>query len=47
MSIKPIKILLMVDNEGDILLIQEAMIEAKIINTMEVARDGSEAIKLL
>lgn len=47
MDPQPIKILLVEDNEGDILLIQEALIDAKIINKMQIARDGSAAIKLL
>lgn len=47
MTPEPIKILLVEDNEGDILLIQEALIEAKIINKMQISRDGSSAIKLL
>ncbi len=47
MSPQPIKLLLVEDNEGDILLIQEALIEAKIMNRMEIARDGAAAITLL
>ena len=44
---KPIKILLVEDNEGDILLTTEALEEAKIINTIEVAKDGNAALKYL
>lgn len=47
MNHQPINILLVEDNEGDILLIEEALIEAKILNTMEIARDGAAAIKML
>lgn len=44
---QPIKILLVEDNEGDILLTTEALEEAKIINTLEVAKDGNAALKYL
>lgn len=43
----PINILLVEDNEGDILLIDDALMEGKILNTMEIARDGAVAIKRL
>lgn len=42
-----IKILLVEDNEGDILLTKEALLDAKIKNHVTVARDGAEAIALL
>lgn len=41
------KILLIEDNEGDVLLIKEALQEAKINCEMEIAKDGSEAIRIL
>lgn len=44
---KPIHILLVEDNEGDILLTTEALNEGKIKNTISVAKDGWEAIQLL
>ncbi|MDN4165959.1 response regulator [Cytophagales bacterium LB-30] len=44
---KPIKILLVEDNEGDILLTTEALEEAKIINSIEVVKDGNAAIVYL
>jgi len=44
---KPIHILLIEDNEGDILLTTEALAEGKIINEVSVARDGEEAIEFL
>jgi CheY-like chemotaxis protein len=44
---RPIKILLVEDNEGDILLTQEALDEGKILNSLHVVRDGSEALKYL
>jgi CheY-like chemotaxis protein len=42
---KPIKILLIEDNEGDILLTKEAFEESRIINTITALKDGSEAIR--
>ncbi len=47
MKIKPINFLLVEDNEGDILLINEALEEAKIFNHMDIVRDGSQAIQFL
>jgi len=44
---KPIHILLVEDNEGDILLTTEAFEEAKIMNTISICRDGQEAILFL
>lgn len=44
---KPIKILLVEDNEGDIILTQEALADGKVRNTIEVARDGVAAIDYL
>lgn len=44
---KPIHILLVEDNEGDILLTTEALNEGKIRNTISVAKDGWEAIQFL
>lgn len=43
----PIHILLIEDNEGDILLTQEALEDAKIITKLSIARDGKEAIDFL
>ncbi|MFN3529037.1 MAG: response regulator [Bacteroidia bacterium] len=43
----PIRILLVEDNEGDILLTTEALEEAKILNEVTVVRDGELAIELL
>lgn len=47
MTIRPINIMLVEDNEGDIILIQDALEEAKILNNMTLARDGAEAIEKL
>ncbi len=44
---KSIHILLVEDNEGDILLIQEAFEEAKLINTISITKDGEKAIEFL
>ena len=41
---KSLNILLVEDNEGDILLTTEAFDESKIINIVEVIRDGKEAV---
>lgn len=41
---KPIHILLVEDNEGDILLTTEALEESKIINNISTVRNGKEAI---
>lgn len=47
MVIKPINILLVEDNEGDIVLLMDALSDADIVNEIEVARDGAEAISIL
>jgi CheY-like chemotaxis protein len=44
---KPIHILLVEDNEGDIFMTQEAFEDFKIKNKISVARDGKEAIDFL
>jgi two-component system, chemotaxis family, response regulator Rcp1 len=44
---KDVHILLVEDNEGDIILTQEALTDAKIKNKVSVARDGEDAINLL
>lgn len=44
---KPVHILLVEDNEGDILLTTEALAEAKTKFEISIARDGEEAIDLL
>ncbi len=45
--VRPIEILLVEDNPGDVLLTQEAFSEAKILNNIHVARDGEEALAYL
>lgn len=44
---KEVNILLVEDNEGDILLTTEALQEGKIINKIEVVRDGKKAMDFL
>jgi len=44
---KPISILLVEDNEGDVLLTTDALYEGRISNTIAVVRDGWEAIQFL
>lgn len=44
---KPIHILLVEDNEGDIFLVTEALEEGKIVNKTTVTKDGKEAIDFL
>ena len=46
-STKPINILLVEDNPGDIRLTQEVLKESKIINRLDVVMDGEEAILYL
>jgi CheY-like chemotaxis protein len=47
MNTEPMEILLVEDNEDDILLEQEALADAKLINLLYVVRDGEEAIAYL
>lgn len=42
-----IEILLVEDNEADILLVREALKDAKVSNTLHVAKDGQEALDFL
>jgi CheY-like chemotaxis protein len=45
--IKPIEILLVEDNPGDVLLTKEALKEGKVRNNLSVVGDGVEALKYL
>ena len=47
MDTQTMEILLVEDNEDDILLEQEAIAEAKLVNLMYVVRDGQEAMAYL
>lgn len=44
---RPVQILLVEDNPGDVRLMQEALKEAKVRNTVHVAMDGEEAMAFL
>ena len=44
---RPIQILLVEDNPGDVRLTQEALTEGKVRNNMTVATDGVEAMQVL
>ncbi|MBI2911413.1 MAG: response regulator [Chloroflexi bacterium] len=44
---RPIEILLVEDNPGDVRLTREALKEGKVRNRMSVARDGAEAMAFL
>ena len=46
-SMRPIEILLVEDNPGDVRLTQEALGEAKVRNNLAVAKDGVEALSYL
>ncbi len=47
MDAKPIEILLVEDNEGDVGLVEEVFEDAKIRNILHVAEDGEEAMLFL
>jgi CheY-like chemotaxis protein len=44
---KPIEILLVEDNAGDVRLTREALKDAKVLTSLHVARDGEEAMEFL
>jgi CheY-like chemotaxis protein len=44
---KPIEILLVEDNAGDVRLTREALKDARVLNSLHVARDGEEAMEFL
>ncbi|NCT40279.1 MAG: response regulator [Alphaproteobacteria bacterium] len=44
---QPIEILLVEDNEGDVFLTKKTFKDAKVMNTIHVARDGEEAMAIL
>jgi chemotaxis family two-component system response regulator Rcp1 len=46
-SCRPIEILLVEDNPGDVRLTKEALKEGKVRNNMQVAEDGEEALVFL
>lgn len=47
LRVAPVEILLVEDNPGDILLMQEVLADCKIRNNLSVARDGEEAMMRL
>lgn len=47
MMSEPIELLLVEDNEDDIVLIEEAFAEAKLMNVISIVRDGDEALAYL
>ena len=44
---RPVEILLVEDNPGDIILIQEVLANSKIINNLHITMDGVEALAFL
>ena len=46
-NVRPVQILLVEDNPGDVRLTMEALKEAKVINQLTVVKDGIEALSLL
>ena len=47
MTAQPVEILLVEDNEDDIVLIQEAFADARLVNVLNTVRDGEEALAYL
>lgn len=47
MNVKPIEILLIEDNPGDVRLTEEALAEGKMCNNLTLAKDGIEAMAVL
>src|SRR5687768_15837954 len=46
-GVSVLQILLAEDNEGDVLLVQQALAEHQIVHTLHVVVDGDEALKFL
>lgn len=46
-SLKPVDILLVEDSPTDVLLAQEALEHAKVLNTLHIVSDGEEALEFL
>jgi CheY-like chemotaxis protein len=46
-NVRPVKILLVEDNPGDVRLTIEALKEAKVLNKLILAKDGIDALSLL
>lgn len=46
-DVRPIEVLLVEDDEGDVLITREALAEGKVLNRLNVASDGVEALAYL
>lgn len=46
-AVRPIEVLLVEDDEGDVLMTREALDEGKVINNLNVVGDGVEALEYL
>jgi CheY-like chemotaxis protein len=46
-AVRPIEVLLVEDDEGDVLMTREALEEGKVINNLNVVGDGVEAVEYL
>lgn len=46
-DVRPIEVLLVEDDEGDVLITREALAEGKVLNHLNVAADGVEALAYL
>jgi CheY-like chemotaxis protein len=46
-AVRPIEVLLVEDDEGDVLMTREALHEGKVVNRLSVVGDGVEAIAFL
>jgi CheY-like chemotaxis protein len=47
LSEKPIEVLLVEDDPGDVLITQEALAESKVMNTLHVVNNGEDALRFL
>jgi CheY-like chemotaxis protein len=45
--VRPIEVLLVEDDEGDVLMTREALAEGKVLNRLNVVNDGVEAVEYL
>jgi two-component system response regulator len=46
-AVRPMEVLLVEDDEGDVLMTREALAEGRIVNRLSVAGDGVEALEYL
>ena len=47
MTSQPVEILLVEDNEDDVVIIQEAFVESRLVNVINTVSDGEEALAYL